>query len=79
MKMKRWDPEAYTLTLEYMPNGTLESYLRSHFEQIPPSLHANGIIHCGIPGEQLPSLLVGLHGATLPCLPDQCPVTISGG
>ncbi|RSL46228.1 hypothetical protein CEP51_015968 [Fusarium floridanum] len=63
VKMKRWDPKAYTLTLEYMPNGTLESYLRSHFEQIPSSqklswisqaaeaislLHVNGIIHCDI-------------------------------
>ncbi|KAH6955690.1 kinase-like domain-containing protein [Ilyonectria sp. MPI-CAGE-AT-0026] len=62
-KMKHWDSEAYTLTLEYMPNGTLESYLRSHFEQIPSPqklrwisqaaeavslLHSNGIVHCDI-------------------------------
>ncbi|WAO96051.1 Protein kinase domain-containing protein [Fusarium falciforme] len=37
VKMKRWDPGAYTLTLEYMPSGTLESYLWSRLEQIPLS------------------------------------------
>lgn len=63
VKMKYWDSEAYTLTLEYMPNGTLESHLPSHFKQIRSSqklrwisqaaeavsfLHSAGIVHCDI-------------------------------
>ncbi|KAF2271386.1 kinase-like protein [Westerdykella ornata] len=63
VKLKGWDPEAHTLTLEYMPNGTLEEYLKSHHEEISPEqrlcwiaqaaeglhlLHSAGIIHCDV-------------------------------
>ncbi|RMD41799.1 hypothetical protein DV735_g3330, partial [Chaetothyriales sp. CBS 134920] len=30
VKMKHWDPEAHTLTLEYMPNGTVEHDMGPH-------------------------------------------------
>ena len=34
VKLKGWDPDACTLMLEYMPNGTLEDYVKSHQKQI---------------------------------------------
>ncbi|KAF4628625.1 hypothetical protein G7Y89_g9524 [Cudoniella acicularis] len=63
IKMKGWDPKAHTLMLEYMPNGTLENYVRSHNKQISQAqrrhwiaeaaealhlLHSMGVIHCDV-------------------------------
>ncbi|KAF4417820.1 serine threonine protein kinase [Fusarium austroafricanum] len=62
VKMKHWDSEECTLTLEYMPNGTLEEYVRAHgaiswdqklrwileATEAICLLHTAGIIHCDI-------------------------------
>ncbi|CAF3454599.1 serine threonine protein kinase [Fusarium langsethiae] len=63
VKMKHWDANAFTLTLEYMPNGTLKEYTKSHAKEISLAqkrrwilqaadaltfLHSAGIIHCDI-------------------------------
>ncbi|KAL2756301.1 hypothetical protein ACRALDRAFT_1070619 [Sodiomyces alcalophilus JCM 7366] len=63
VKLRHWDAEAYTLTLEYMPNGTLEQYTKTHFGEISMAqrlrwvsqaaealhlLHSAGIIHCDV-------------------------------
>lgn len=61
--LKSWDPQACTLTLEFMPNGTLKEYLKNHYEEITLSqklcwisdaaaaihlLHSAKIIHCDV-------------------------------
>lgn len=62
VKKKAWDPDECTLTLEYMPNGTLKDYLESHADVSPNQrcqwitqaaegirlLHRSSIIHCDI-------------------------------
>ncbi|KAI1128801.1 kinase-like domain-containing protein [Nemania abortiva] len=63
LKMKHWDPSANTITLEYMENGTLQDYVKGHFEEISLAqkiswsleatdavelLHSSGVIHCDI-------------------------------
>lgn len=63
VELKGWDPEACTLTLKYMPNGTLEEYIKSYHGQISPAerlrwtaqaaeglqfLHSAGVIHCDV-------------------------------
>ncbi|KAL3420291.1 hypothetical protein PVAG01_08790 [Phlyctema vagabunda] len=63
IELKGWDPEAYILTLEYMPNGTVEQYVSSHHHQIfvarrlrwitqaAEGLHllrSKGVIHCDV-------------------------------
>lgn len=62
VKKKAWNPDEYTLTLEYMSNGTLKDYLESH-ANVPPEqrktwvveavecirfLHRSLVIHCDI-------------------------------
>lgn len=63
VKMKAWDSEEATLTLEYMPNGTLKNYFSSRNDSISLTqrlqwiaeatealqlLHSSGIIHCDV-------------------------------
>ncbi|KAM0185550.1 hypothetical protein ACHAPI_012128 [Fusarium lateritium] len=63
VKVKYWDANAFTLTLEYMPNGTLKEYTNSHANEITLAqkrrwisqaadaltfLHSFGIVHCDI-------------------------------
>jgi serine/threonine protein kinase len=63
VELKGWDLKAYTLMLEYMPNGTLEAYVKSHHGQISMAqrlqwiaqaaeglqlLHSAGVIHCDV-------------------------------
>lgn len=62
VKKKAWDPDSHTLTLEYMPKGTLKEYLESHKDvtleqrrewvaEAAPCiqlLHHLGVIHCDI-------------------------------
>ncbi|TVY88096.1 G-type lectin S-receptor-like serine/threonine-protein kinase [Lachnellula willkommii] len=63
VKLKGWDSVTHTLTLEYMPNGTLEEYVKSYHMQISQAqifrwiaqaaeglqlLHSAGVIHCDV-------------------------------
>ncbi|TQN63702.1 Receptor-interacting serine/threonine-protein kinase 1, partial [Colletotrichum shisoi] len=62
VKMKAWDPDEHTLTLEGMPDGTLRDYLESHADvpleqrkkwaaeavECVQLLHSSGVIHCDI-------------------------------
>ncbi|KAM5350643.1 hypothetical protein ACJ41O_007148 [Fusarium nematophilum] len=60
LRKKAWDSDECTLTLEFMPNGTLKAYLEAH-QDIPPAqrlrwikeaaeglelLHSASIVHC---------------------------------
>ncbi|KAH7240056.1 kinase-like domain-containing protein [Fusarium redolens] len=62
VKKKAWDPDNHTLTLEYMPNGTLKAYLESD-QHVSMSqrrrwimqaaegvelLHRSAVIHCDV-------------------------------
>lgn len=63
VKLRYWDAKSHTLTLEYMPNGTLEEYLKGHSKEISLAqkltwvsqaaealdlLHSTGIVHCDV-------------------------------
>ena len=63
VELKGWDPVAHTLKLEYMPNGTLEEYVKSYHGQIALAqrlrwiaqaaeglhvLHSADVIHCDV-------------------------------
>jgi serine/threonine protein kinase len=63
VKLRSWDPQACTLTLEFMPNGTLKEFLKTHYEDIPWSqklrwmsdaaaaihlLHSANVVHCDV-------------------------------
>jgi serine/threonine protein kinase len=63
VKLKGWNPDTHTLTLEYMSNGTLEEYVKSHLKEISLAqklrwviqvvdalhlLHSAGVIHCDV-------------------------------
>ncbi|KAF5019177.1 hypothetical protein F66182_8827 [Fusarium sp. NRRL 66182] len=62
VKKRAWDPDSHTLTLEYMPNGTLQAYLESCGDVAPSQrfrwiiqaaegiqlLHRSSVIHCDI-------------------------------
>ncbi|KAJ0164701.1 Sperm motility kinase Y [Colletotrichum tanaceti] len=62
VRKKAWDPDEHALTLEDMPNGTLEDYLASHAD-VPLEqrnkwateavgclqlLHGSGVVHCDV-------------------------------
>ncbi len=63
VKLKGWDPQTHVLMLEYMPNGTLEDYIKLHHGQTSMArrlrwiaeaaealhlLHSMGVIHCDV-------------------------------
>lgn len=63
VQLKHWDPVECTLTLEYMPNGTLKDYVESHGQELSTSqrrkwaveaaegvalLHAHGVIQADV-------------------------------
>ena len=62
VKLISWDPDQYALTMEYMPNGSLEDYLAQN-KDIPITqrlqlvqeaagglqlLHSANVIHCDV-------------------------------
>ncbi|EHK40564.1 uncharacterized protein TrAtP1_003876 [Trichoderma atroviride] len=63
VKLRSWDSMQHTITMEYMPNGTLQQYIENHYKDISRPLqlqwaqqaaeglqllHATNIIHCDI-------------------------------
>jgi len=63
VRMINWDPDEYSLTMEYMPNGCLKDYLLAHNDEISTTqrlqwileaaeglqlLHSANIIHCDV-------------------------------
>ncbi|KAL7930849.1 kinase-like domain-containing protein [Trichoderma chlorosporum] len=63
VKLRNWDSTQNTITMEYMPHGTLQHYIESHYKDISQTLqlqwaqqaaeglqllHAADILHCDI-------------------------------
>ena len=44
LQLKHWDPVDYSLTLEYMPNGSLKEYVQKHGQEISPSQRQQWVI-----------------------------------
>ncbi|PTB42440.1 uncharacterized protein TrAFT101_008466 [Trichoderma asperellum] len=63
VKLRNWDSVQHTMTMEYMPHGTLQQYIENHYKDISRSLqlqwarqaaeglqllHASDILHCDV-------------------------------
>ncbi|KAB5580465.1 kinase-like domain-containing protein [Coniochaeta sp. 2T2.1] len=63
VELKHWDPVDHTLTLGYMPHGTLKAFIEKNGQTISPAqrqqwameaaeavalLHSHGVIHCDV-------------------------------